>query len=42
MFLTIIGGGIFVGSKEDGKTLSKNMVLSKQKEVVYFSLLIRW
>jgi cytochrome c oxidase subunit 3 len=43
MFLTIIGGGIFVGSQVgNGKiSLKVSMGLLRQKEVVYFSLLIR-
>jgi heme/copper-type cytochrome/quinol oxidase subunit 3 len=43
MFLTIIGGLIFVGSQAwEWKTSSKgNTVLLKQKEEVYFSLSIK-
>jgi hypothetical protein len=41
MFLTIIGGMIFVGSLGNGKFQKGNMVLLRQKEVVYFSLLIK-
>jgi cytochrome c oxidase subunit 3 len=43
MFLTIIGGGIFVGSQAwEWKNFIKGEYgLLRQKEVVYFSLLIR-
>jgi cytochrome c oxidase subunit 3 len=43
MFLTIIGGMIFVGSQawEWNNFIKENMVQSETKGVVYFSLLIK-